>query len=219
MFADLHYALRQLKRSPAFVVTAVLTLAIGIGVNTASFSIMDAVVLRPLAVPDLNHVVTVYEQLDHGDPQQVALANFEDWQRQSKSFEELAVRRETGVSLTGAGDAAQAQAVYTSPSFFNVLRTTAFLGRVFAATETQPGRDNVAVLSYGFWRSHFAADPAVIGRKIELDQQAYTVIGVMPKTMQYPSTADVYLPFAPTAANLANRTSRDYLVSGRLRQN
>ncbi len=218
MFADLRYALRQLKRSPAFVLTAVLTLAIGIGVNTASFSVMDAVVLRPLAVPDLNHVVTVYELQDHGDPQQVALANFEDWQRRTKSFEELAVRRETGVSLTGAGDAAQAQAVYTSPSFFSVLRTNAFLGRIFSTAETQPGRDNEAVLSYAFWKSHFAADPGVIGRKVELDQKAYTVIGVMPKTMQYPSTADVYLPFAPTAADLANRTSHDYLVSGRLRK-
>src|SRR5580698_4041689 len=119
LLQDLQYAYRQLWKSPGFTITAVLTLAIGIGVNTASFSVMDAVVLRPLAVPDLNHVVTVYEQQDHGDPQQVALANFEDWQRQSKSFEELAIRREIGVSLAGAGDAAQAQAVYTSPSFFS----------------------------------------------------------------------------------------------------
>ena len=210
--------MRQLWKSPGFTITAVLTLAIGIGVNTAGFSVMDAVVLRPLAVPELNHVVTVSEQQNHGDPQSVALANFEDWQRQSRSFEDLAVRRGTAMSLTGAGDAAHVQAVYASPSFFSVMRTNAFLGRVFDKSETQPGQDSVAVLSYSFWKSHFGADAGAVGRKIELDQHGYSVIGVMPKTMQYPSTADVFLPLAPTDAQLGNRAAHDYLVDGRLRK-
>jgi putative ABC transport system permease protein len=218
LFQDLQYAYRQLWKSPGFTITAVLTLAIGIGANTASFSIMDAVVLRPLAIPDLNHVVTVYEQQNHGDPQQVALANFADWQRQSRSFEELAVRNSVDMSLTGVGDAAHVQAEFTTPSFFTVLRTNAFLGRVFDQTETQPGRNNVAVLSYAYWKSHFGADPGVLGHNIELDQHTYTIIGVMPKTTQYPSIADFFLPFAPTDAQLANRGSHDYLVVGRLRK-
>ncbi|MGD0736003.1 MAG: ABC transporter permease [Terracidiphilus sp.] len=217
LFHDLQYAIRQLRKSPGFTITAVLTLAVGIGANTASFSIMDAVVLRPLAVPDMNHVVTVYERQNSGEGQQVALANFEDWQRQSHSFESMAVRSYSDMSLTGAGDAAHVMANYLSPSFFSVLRTNAFLGRVFNESETQPGRGSVAVLSYGFWKSHFAADPAILGRSIELDQHAYTVIGVMPRTMQYPAAADVLLPFAPTDAKLANRSSHDYLVAGRLR--
>lgn len=218
LLQDLRYALRQLRKSPGFTITAVLTLAIGIGANTASFSIMDAVILRPLAVPELNHVVTVYEQQSHGDAQQVALANFEDWQRQSRSFEDLAVRSSADMSMTGVGDAAHVQAVYTSPSFFSVLRTNAFLGRVFDQTETQPGRNNVAVVSYAFWKSHLGADAGVLGRKIELNQHPYTVIGVMPKTMQYPTVADFFLPFAPLPAQLADRSSHDYLVLGRLRR-
>jgi predicted permease len=218
LLQDLQYAVRQLWKSPGFTITAVLTLAIGIGVNTAGFSVMDAVVLRPLAVPEMNRVVTVYEQQNHGDAQTAALANFEDWQRQSHSFEELAVRRDVDMSLTGAGDAAHVQAVYASPSFFSVMRTDAFLGRVFNQSETQPGQSNVAVLSYSFWKSHFGSDTGVLGRKIELDQHAYNVIGVMPKTMQYPSTADFYLPFAPSDAQLGDRASHGYLVDGRLRK-
>lgn len=218
LFQDLQFAIRQLRKSPGFTITAVLTLAIGIGVNTAGFSIMDAVVFRPLAVPDLDRVVTVDEQQNQGGSQQVALADFEDWLRQSRSFEELAVRNETDMSLTGAGDAARVRVDITSPSFFRVMRTDAFLGRVFDENETQPGQGSVAVLSYAFWKSHFAADSAVLGRKIELDQHVYTLIGVMPKTMQYPSRSDLFLPLAPTGAQLANRRTHDYLVVGRLRK-
>ena len=218
LLQDLQYAVRQLWKSPGFTITAVLTLAIGIGVNVGGFSIMDAVVLRPLAVPELNQVVTLSEQQNHGDSQQVALANFEDWQRQSSGFEELAVRNDADMSLTGAGDAAHVHAEFTSPSFFNVMRTSAFMGRVFDQSETQPGRDSVAVLSYPFWKSHFGSDAGVLGRQIVLDRHAYTVIGVMPKTMQYPSTADFFLPFAPTDAQLNNRGDHNYLVIGRLRK-
>jgi predicted permease len=218
LLQDLKYAVRQLWKSPGFTITAVLTLAIGIGANTAGFSMMDAVVFRPLAVPDLKQVVVVYEQKNHGDDQQVALPDFTDWQRQSGSFEELAVHSHADMSLTGAGDAAHVWADYASPSFFSVLRASAFIGRVFDQSETQPGRDRVAVLSYPFWKSHFGADSGIVGRTFELDGRAYSVIGVMPKSMQYPSTADVYLPFAPTAEDLANRASHNYLVIGRLRK-
>jgi predicted permease len=218
LLQDLQYAFRQLWKSPGFTITAVLTLAIGIGANTAGFSIMDAVIFRPLAVPDLKHVVVVYEQKNHGENQPVALANFADWQRQNRSFDELAVYSDSHMTLTGAGDASQVWVDQATPSFFSVLRTNAFLGRVFDPSETQPGRNSVAVLSYPFWKSHFGADPKVIGRNFELDLHAYTVIGVMPKAMQYPSRADLYLPMAPTDAQLANRSSHDFMVVGRLRK-
>lgn len=215
---DLRYALRQLRKSPGFTITAILTLAVGIGANTGIFSVMDAVVLRPLAVPDLNRVVTVYEQKNHGgEDEWVALGNFADWQRQSRSFEEMATRMPADMSLTGAGDAAHVQAESTSPAFFSVMRSSAYLGRLFNESETQAGRNSVVVLGYGFWKSHFGSDPAVVGRQIELDQHPYTVIGVLPKTLQYPSTADVFLPFAPTAAQLADRGAHNYVVIGRLR--
>jgi putative ABC transport system permease protein len=214
---DIQFALRQLGKSPGFTITAVLTLSIGIGANTASFSIMDAVVLRPLAVPELNRVMVISEAQDHGDAQQVALANFEDWRRESRSFEDLAVRKPADMSLTGSGDAAHIQAELTTPSFFKVLRADPFLGRVFDQDETQPGKNAVVVLSYGFWKSHLGADANALGQRIELDQRAYTVIGVMPKSMQYPPSADLFLPFAPDPNQRNDRGAHDYLAIGRLR--
>jgi len=218
---DLRYAVRQLWKTPGFTLTAVLSLAIGIGVNTAVFSNMDAVVLHPLAVPQLDRVVTVAEQNAHSSYangyEQVRLANYEDWARQSRSFEALAVRTQADLTLTGGGDAAHIEATLTSASFFNVLRATPQLGRVYSEAECRPGQDSVAVLSYGLWQRRFAGDPAVLGRSIELDQRTYAIVGVMPKSMQYPSTADIYLPFAPTPEQLANRSGHDYVVTARLR--
>jgi putative ABC transport system permease protein len=215
---DLRYALRQLRQTPGFTIAAILSLAIGIGANTASFSIMDAVVLRPLAIPDLDHVLTVQEQQNHGDLRRVALANYEDWQSQSRSFEELAVHNSTEMALTGAGDAENVQAELVSPNFFSLVRANPVLGRVFYPNETEPGRNSVAMLSGYFWKHHFNADPGILGRKIELDQHAYTIVGVMPQTLQYPPITDVFVPFAPDAAQLGNRDAHGYLVLGRLRK-
>jgi len=221
LMQDLRYAVRQLWKTPGFTVTAVLSLAIGIGVNTAVFSNMDAVVLHPLAVPRLDRVVTVAEQNGHSTSEsgyeQVTLANYEDWIRQSRSFESLAIRTQADMTLTGGGDAAHVEATLTSANFFDALRATPRLGRVYSEAECHPGQDSVAVLSYGLWQRRFAGDPAVLGRTIELDQRTYAVVGVMPKSMQYPSTADIYLPFAPTPEQLANRSAHNYVVTGRLR--
>jgi putative ABC transport system permease protein len=221
LLQDLRYAVRQLWKSRGFTLTAVSSLAIGIGINTAVFSNMDAVVLHPLAVPQLDRVVTVAEQnaqlSSNLGYQWVALANYQDWERQSRSFESLAVRTHADMTLTGGGDAAHVEAARTSAEFFSVLRSTPQLGRVYGAAECRPGQDSVAVLSYGLWQRRFAGDPAVLNRTIELDQRTYTIVGVMPKTMQYPSTADIYLPLAPTPGELANRSAHNYLVTARLR--
>ena len=214
---DIRLAARQLVNSPGFTAAAVLSLAIGIGINTAMFSNMDAVVLHPLGVPGLDRVVTVDEQSSRGTYEQVTLANYEDWTRQSRSFEALAVRSEQPVTLTGSGDAAQVEAAITSPSFFSVLRARPLLGRLYSEEESRPGRNSVAVLAYGLWQRQFGGDPAILNRTIELDQHAYSIVGVMPKTMQYPSTADVYLAFAPSPGQLADRSTHDYLVTARLR--
>jgi putative ABC transport system permease protein len=219
MFSDLKYALRQLRKSPGFTLTALLTLAIGIGVNAAVFSVMDAIVLRPLAVPDLNRVMTVSEDRGRGKFQYewVSAANYEDWQRESRSFESLALFKRYSMSLTGAGEAAHVEASRSSANFWDVLKIDAFMGRVFRADECQPGRDGEAVLSYNFWQTQFASDPAVTGRKVELDDREYTIVGVMPKGLVYPPSVDLYLPWAPTPAQLNDRASHDYMVVGRLR--
>jgi putative ABC transport system permease protein len=218
LWADLHYAGRQLIKSPGFSVTAILSIAIGIGANTAIFSSMDAVVLRPLAVPAMDRVLTVAEHQERSGDNNVTLANYEDWVRGSRSFEELSVRDGMDMSLTGAGDAAHVHAELTSPNFFNVLRVQPLLGRLFVADECTAGRDTVAVLNYGFWQRRFASDPSVLGRTIELDQRNYTIIGVLPKSVQYPPEADIFLAFAPTPQQLANRSDHEYLVEGRLRE-
>ncbi|HET6208554.1 MAG TPA: ABC transporter permease [Terracidiphilus sp.] len=216
LLQDLRYAVRQLWKSPGFTLAAVITFAIGIGANTAIFSSMDAVVLRPLAVPQMDRVVTVAEQKEEGQLYSVALANYADWQRQNKSFEEMAVHIPADMSLTGTGDAAHVGVTLASADFFTVLRAQPVIGRVFAARECVAGQDAVAVLNYGFWQRKFASDPGVLGRTIQLDQRDYTVIGVMPKALQYPSQADIFVPLAPTPAQLADRAKRDYLVLGRL---
>jgi putative ABC transport system permease protein len=221
LLQDLRYAARQLVRSPGFTLAAVLSLAIGIGINTALYSNMDAVVLHPLAVPQLDRVVTLAEQTEHSSYEsgyeRVTLANFEDWSRQSRSFESLAVRTEADKTLTGTGDAAHIEAALTSANFFAALRATPLIGRLYNEEECRPGQDSVTVLSYGFWQRNFGGDPAILGRKIELDQRLYTIVGVMPRSMQYPSTADVYLPFAPTPAQISNRIAHNYLIIARLR--
>jgi putative ABC transport system permease protein len=219
LLQDLRYAIRQLCKSPGFTIAAVLTLTFGIGANTAVFSSMDAVVLHPLTVPQLDRVVTVAEQgqREWSGYLQVSLANFEDWKRQSQSFEQLSVLTSGDRSITGGGEPARVRVASNSANFFSVLRVQPIFGRLFQESECQPGRDSVAVLNYGFWQRRFAGDPAVLGRKIELDQRVYTVIGVLPKTVQYPSEADIFLPFAPTPEQLSDRVDHSYLVNGRLR--
>jgi putative ABC transport system permease protein len=215
LWRDVRYAMRQLRKSPGFTLTVIATLAIGIGVNVAIFSSMDAVVLRPLAVPALDHVMVIAEEQQRGK-EPVTLADFNDLKRESRSFGDMAVLQGANFTLSGEGDAAQINADLVSASFFSVLRTQAFLGRVFDESECQPGRDAVAVLNYGFWRRHFGANSRIIGQKVQLDQHEYTIIGVLPRTMQYPPAVDLILPFAPTAAQLANHSDHAYLVLGRL---
>ncbi len=165
LLQDLRYAVRQLWKSPGFTLAALLTLSIGIGANTAVFSSMDAVVLHPLTVPRLDRVVTVAEQgqREWSGYLQVSLANYEDWKRQSRSFEQLSVLTSADMSMTGAGDAAHVRVVSNSASFFTVLGVQPILGRLFQESECQPGRDSVAVLNYGFWQRQFAGDTAVLG--------------------------------------------------------
>ncbi len=216
---DLKYALRQLIKSPGFTLTALLTLAIGIGMNAAMFSFMDAMVLRPLAVPDLNRVMTVQEDRGRGKYQYewVAAPNYEDWKKESRSFSSLAAYKRYSMSLTGAGEAAHVEASRSTADFWNVLEIPAFMGRFFSADECQPGRDVEAVLAYSFWQQQFASDPFVLGRRIELNQRQYTIIGVAPAGLVYPPAIDLYLPLALTPAQLNDRADHEYMVVGRLR--
>lgn len=219
MLSDVKFALRQLRKSPGFALTAIATLAIGIGMNTATFSVMDAIVLRPLAVPDLSRVVTVNADRGRGKYEYdwVTAADFRDWQRESRGFQSMALYKQDAMSLTGAGDAEHVAVSAVSPSFFDVMGVAPFEGRVFRREEGQPGRDREALLSFAFWQQHFGGDASATGRTIELNKRKYTVIGIMPKGLLFPPGADVYLPLALTPQQLDNRTAHDYMGVGRLR--
>jgi putative ABC transport system permease protein len=177
---DIRFAFRQLRKSRAFAAVAILTLALGIGANTAVFSVADAVLLKPLRFDDPASLVMVWEKLPKYDVLRntVAPVNFLDWQEQNRAFTGMAAFMDRPVNLTGAGLPEQVDVEEVSANFFSVLGVKPILGRGFVEAENQPGKSNAVVLSYSLWKSKFAGDPDIIGKSIELDGQANTVAGV-----------------------------------------
>ena len=178
---DLKYGLRTMRRSPGFAAVAVLTLALGIGANTAIFSVVNAVLLRPLPYRDPARLVTVL----HDGWKPVAPANFFDWREQSSSFESVAAAQLWSLTMTGQGQPEQLELLQTSAEMFRVLGVDAALGRTFASGEDQPGREHVVVLSHGFWLRRFGGAPNVVGQQVALDGEPYTIVGVMPPEFQF----------------------------------
>jgi putative ABC transport system permease protein len=178
---DFKYGLRMMRRGPGFAAVAVLTLALGIGANTAIFSVVNAVLLRPLPYRDPARLVTVL----HDGWKPVAPANFLDWREQSGSFESIAAAQLWSLTMTGRERPEQLEVLQTSAEMFQVLGVDAALGRTFAAGEDQPGREHVVVLSHGFWQRRFGGGTDVVGRQVMLDGEPYTVVGVMPPDFQF----------------------------------
>ncbi len=178
---DLRYGLRMMRRSPGFAAVAVLTLALGIGANTAIFSVINAVLLRPLPYRDPARLVTVL----HDGWKPVAPANFLDWREQSGAFESMAAAQLWSLTMTGRDRPEQLEVLQTSAEIFHVLGVDAALGRTFAAGEDQPGREHVVVLSHGFWQRRFGGVADVVGQQVTLDGEPYTVVGVMPPEFQF----------------------------------
>ena len=220
---DARYALRQLRRSPAFAAVAVLTLALGIGANTAIFSVVNGVLLRPLSYPDAGRLVRVW----HTPPSKsfpgistfaVSAANYLDWRSQNHAFEEMAIYSFRGLTLTGADQPQQVNACAVSASFFATLGVQPLLGRVLLPEEDSPGRGNVVVLSHRFWREHFGSSRDIVGRQIHLDGQAYLVAGVMPADFRLPDFAELWTPLAWTDRERAVRGEHHYVVIARLKR-
>jgi len=219
---DLRFALRQLRKSPGFTAVAVVTLALGIGANTAIFSVVNAVLLRPLAFPDANRLVRVW----HVPPAKsfpgmtkfaVSAANYTDWQSQNHVFEQMAICAYRSYNLTGGGKPEQVEANAVSSGFFSALGVQPILGRVLSPDEDQPGRSNVVVLSYRFWQQHFGANSDVVGRALSLDGQNYLVVGVMPAGFRFPDYAQMWTPMAWTDKERAVRGEHHYTVIARLK--
>jgi putative ABC transport system permease protein len=222
VWSDFRYGLRMMMKAKTFSIIAVLTLAIGIGANSAIFSVVYGVLLRPLPFKDPGRLMYIW----HTPPQtsfpgmktfSVSPANYFDWKEQSHSFEQMAVTGYTGLNLTGVGEPQALLGQSVSPEYFSVLGTAPMLGRTFAPDEDQTGRDHVVVLSYRLWSSRFGADRGIVGRTISLDETPYTVIGVMPSNFRFPEYAEFWSPLSWTPATRAVRGAHDLSVIARLK--
>jgi putative ABC transport system permease protein len=186
-FADLRYAFRQLRKSPAFTAAAILTLALGIGANTAVFSVVNAVILRPLPYPEPDRLVSVQSRDRRGTPHPTSLSypNFFDFRKYNRVFEQIVCYHESDFALSGSGLPVHLSGEVVSADLFSLLKVQPALGRGFLREEEQAGR-RVVVLSYSLWKEQFGGDPDIIGRSIILDTQPCTVVGVMPPRFIFP---------------------------------
>ncbi len=185
LLGDLRYALRSLARQPTFAAVAILTLVLGIGLNTAIFSVIKAVLLNQLPYQDSSRLVVLWEQSPTGTTDLVAPLTFGDWQQQSQTLQSMAAFRQLRYAFAGDGQPLDVPSVRATPGLFATLRVNAMLGRTFLPEEGTPGADRVAILSQSFWERHFGGSPSAIGRKIQLDAQPYTVVGVMPARVRF----------------------------------
>jgi predicted permease len=214
IWADVRYALRQLRKSPGFTATAVLTLALGIGANTAIFSVIDTILLRPLPYADPDRLVLVSESLG-GDDVGVSAQEYLDYRRENRVFSQVAAFESDGFNLTGNGQPLRVNAARISASALPLLGAAPEVGRNFADEEDRYGANRVVLLSHELWQSHYAGDPGIVGNTIRLDEKPYTVIGIMPPSFRFPfdgappsERARLWLPiaFAPNVLDPANRT-------------
>ncbi|MGH9487673.1 MAG: ABC transporter permease [Terriglobales bacterium] len=216
---DLRFGLRLIVKSPGASLIAVLALGLGIGANTAIFSVADGILLHPLPYTHLSRMLEVSEVPPHSPPNStnsVSAFNYATWKRQAHGFQAMAAYDYDSVNLSGAGMPVMVQAAEVSANFFKLLPATPLRGRTFLPGEDRPGHDREAILSRTLWQHQFAGNPAIVGQTIELNQQAYTVIGILPNNATMPQGAQMWLPLALTPQQLNNRTSHNLQVIGKL---
>ncbi|HUI40358.1 MAG TPA: ABC transporter permease [Terriglobia bacterium] len=217
LLADLRYGVRMLGKNPGFTAVAVLTLALGIGANTAIFSIVDAVLLRPLPYKDAGQLVVMREKSQRIGEFSVSYPDFLDWRQQSRTFAAMAAAHNVGFNLAGVTQPENVGGYAVSPNFLSLLGVRPILGRDFLPSEEKAGTAPVVLLSYRLWQSHLGSDPQVVGRGITLDGRSYTIVGVLPPTFKFLDDTDVVAPMGVFAKDLMDRGSRgDMDVVGRL---
>ena len=222
VFSDLRHGLRTLLRNPGFAATAVLLLALGIGANTAIFSVVNAVLLRPLPYQDSSRIMQIW----HVPPAKsfpgmtlfaVSPANYLDWQSQNHSFEAMAAYGGGRFNVGGKDRPEAIQGAAVASDFFSILRVHPVLGRSFSPDDDRSGQGHVVILGNTLWRDHFGGDPGIVGHDIILNGQSYNVIGVMPPKFKFPSWAQLWVPLAWTGEKRALRGNHNYGVIGRLK--
>ncbi len=217
---DIRYGLRGLLKRPGFTVIALITLALGIGANNAIFSVVNAVLLRPLQFRVPEQLVVVWEEASFaGFPTNTpAPANYIDWKNQNQSFSDMAAAASTSFNLTGDGEPERIQANSVNANFFQLFGVQPLLGRGFLPEEDQPGGSNVAVLSYSLWQSRYGGDRGIINREILLNGQKHTVVGVMPAGFQFlENEVRLWVPMAMDHDELANRDGHYLQIIARLK--
>ena len=220
LLRDMHYSLRTLRRMPGFTIVALLVLALGIGANTAIFSVVNSVVLRPLPYPASDRLALIWEtDLKDGIKREGPSGpNFLDWKEQSQSFEEMALLEVGTGTLTGDGEPEQVTGLRVTTNFLSMLGARTVLGRGFTAAEGEgKARYPVAVLTNGFWKRRFASDPRVIGRTFYMNSEPYTVIGVLTPDFWQSLPTDLYVPWPVAQLRAKDRADHDFGVIARLK--
>jgi putative ABC transport system permease protein len=222
MLRSLKFALRHLAKSPGFTSVAVIIMALGIGANTAIFSVVHSVLMEPLPFSQPDRLVRLW----HVPPQSsfpgvtrfaISAANFLDWQKQNTVFEGMALYTGGGYDITGQGKPQSIRAGKVTANFFSVLGVQPIHGRVFTPEEDQPGKDHELILTYKLWQSRFASDPKAVGRTITLDGTPYVIVGIMGPKMVLPDWAEVWVPMGMTAQEAAVRGEHHFLSIARLK--
>ena len=202
LYDDFRYAVRTLRNSPGFSIVAIATISLAIGANTAMFSFVNGLLLRPLPYPGSDRIVRVLERLPNGGLNGVSTLNYLDWTAQNNVFEYIAAETAWRATLTG-GEPLVVRAARVSPHYFDIFGATTALGRTFLPNEDQPGKDRVALLSHVLWASRFGADPGLVGRNILLNGESYTVVGVLQNGSPFDrTTAQIWVPLAFQPANM-----------------
>lgn len=222
LYSDLKFGLRMLRRSPGFTAVAVLTLALGIGANTAIFSYVNTWLIKPLPYPEADRLMVM---LSHDTKKGwtskdvTSTADFLDYQQQNTSFEQLACWTSWDFNLTSDGPPDRVEGGLVSWNFFQALGVKPILGRAFLPGEAQPGSSHVAILSRGLWQNRFAADPNIIGRSVRLQGEVYTVVGILPADFHFPlmGAANIWSPIALDDKQRADRNSSWLQAFGRLK--
>jgi putative ABC transport system permease protein len=220
LLQDVRYGLRALRRNEGFAAVAILTLSLGIGANTAIFSVVNGVLLRPLPYPEPERLYTLWHKALNGEYTRGAVSpgNFDDWRRGSTTFNAMAAYRWTNASLAGHGEPMRLAGIRSMGSIFEVLQTPPLLGRTFAGVDDEPSAAPVVVLGYSTWQRVFGGDPGVIGRSILIDNRATTVVGVMPLEFRFPDRdAEFWMPSGFPSDLRQSRTEYFLQVVARLR--
>lgn len=221
LIQDLKLAFRSLRKSPGFTIIAVLTVALGIGANTAIFSVLSGVVLRPLPYEDADRIMVVWETRGENKQIPAAPANLRDWEARSEVFEHLAAVEPASFNLTGSGQPERLIGARTSTSLFGVTAARPLLGRTFVEGESEPGSERVVVLSHAYWQRSLGGDPAQVGKPLLLDGASYEIIGIMPEDFEFsfPAPFDLWVPrvFPEQEMSDRGRHERKVFSVGRLK--